>query len=166
MSTVAIAAALLAGTAAAQEPGSRQTRDYVQAAGESDTFEIMEAQSALAESKDPDVLAFARQMIHDHGETSRALRDATASAGLKPPPMAVSESQAPFLAALQSLRGQEFDRGYWRQQALSHRSALVTTQLYAATGDAPAVRQAAAAALPVIQSHLAMAEQMSAKLGG
>ena len=66
------------------------------------------------------------------------------------------------LAALQGLRGREFDRAYWRHQALSHRSALVTEQGYAQSGDTPAVRQAAVAAVPLIQAHLAMAERMSA----
>jgi len=169
MKAARAASALIAGVAltplAAQEPGSRQTREFVQAAGESDTFEIMEAHTALAESTDPQVRAFAQQMLRDHGQTSRALADATARAGLKPPPMAVGASQAPLLAALQSLRGRDFDRGYWRQQALAHRAALTVEQRYAAEGDTPALRQVAGAAVPIIQAHLAMAERMSASLG-
>lgn len=161
----ALAGAIMVAPAAAQQAGSRQTREYVQAAGESDTFERMEAYTALAESHDPQVLAFARQMIRDHGETSRALAAATGQAGLAPPPQAVGAGQAPFLAALQSLRGREFDQAYWRQQALAHRSALTVQQQYAATGDAPAIRQAAAAAVPIIQAHLATAERMGAASG-
>ena len=157
---------VLSGTAMAQEPGSRQTREFVQAAGESDTFEMMEAYTALAESHDPRVLDFARRMLHDHGETSRALGEATARAGLKPPPMAIGAGQAPFLAALQSLRGAAFDHGYWHQQALEHRAALIITQRYAAGGDTPTIRLAAAAAVPVIQSHLTMAERMDATSAG
>lgn len=158
--------AVFATAAAAQDAGSRQTRDFVQAAGESDAFEMMEAHTALAQSQDPQVRAFAQQMIRDHGATSRALQDAAASAGLKPPPMQLGAGQTPLLAALQSARGREFDRLYWRQQALAHRSALTTEQQYAANGDVPAIRKAATAALPLIQAHLAMAEQMSAQAGG
>ena len=161
-----LAGAVIASAASAQEPGSRQTREFVQAAGESDTFEIMEAQTALAQTSDPQVLAFARQMIRDHSETSRALQEATARAGLKPPPMAVGANQAPFLAALQSMRGPDFDQTFWRQQAMAHRAALTVEQGYATSGDTPAIRQAAAAAVPTIQSHLTMADQMIAKLGG
>lgn len=147
---------------AAPIPGSSETRNFVQAAAESDAFEIMEARSALAQSKDPQVLAFAQAMIRDHGETSRMLQAATKQAGLEPPPMGVGAGQSPFLAALQSQSGPEFDRTYWKHQMLAHRSALTVEQQYAANGDTPAVRQAAAAAVPVIQSHLAMAERMSA----
>ena len=167
MSSAIVAAALLASVvaatpAAAQAAGSRQTREFIQAAGESDTFEVMEAYTALAESHDPQVLAFARAMIRDHGQTSQALEEAAARAGIEPPPKAVGAGQSPFLAALQSLRGREFDQGYWRQQALAHRSALTEQQRYAADGDTPAIRQAARAAVPIIQAHLAMAERMSA----
>jgi putative membrane protein len=161
----AAAGALLATAAPAQEPGSRQTREFVQAAAESDTFELMEAYSALALSKDAQVLAFAQQMIRDHSQTSRTLQAAATQAGLKPPVMQVGAGQTMFLASLQSARGRDFDKTYWKQQALAHRSALVTEQQYAASGDAPAVRQAAQAAIPLIQAHLAMAEQMVATLG-
>jgi len=156
----------LAAPVGAQAPGSRQTRDYVQSAGESDTFEKMEAYSALAESRDPQVTAFARAMIRDHGKTSDALRDATAQAGLEPPPMAVGAAQSPFLASLQSARGRDFDKIYWQQQVLAHRAALTVTQQYAARGDVAAVRQTAMAAVPVIARHLAMAERMQAKAEG
>ena len=161
-----LAGAAIASTAVAQEPGSRQTREFVQAAAESDTFEIIEAQTALAQTTVPQILAFARQMVHDHGETSRALQEATARAGLKPPPMAVGANQAPFLAALQSMRGPDFDQTFWRQQAMAHRAALTVEQGYATSGDTPAIRQAATAAIPTIKAHLTMAEQMVAKLGG
>ncbi len=151
--------------ALAQEPGSRTTREFVQAAGESDAFEIAEAQTALAQSRDPAVLAFARRMIADHQATSRALAVAMEQVGLAPPPMQVGAGLAPFLAALQSARGGDFDRLYWKQQAYAHRAALVTAERYAADGDTPALRQAAALTVPVIRSHLAMAEKMGAMTG-
>jgi putative membrane protein len=109
------------------------------------------------------VIGFAQRMIRDHTQTSQALAQATASAGLKPPPKSVGAANAPFLAALQSLRAREFDQGYWRQQMLAHAAALVVEQKYAATGDTPSVRQAAAAAVPVIQAHLTMAQQMASR---
>ena len=160
--TIALGAAALASAVpavAAPAPGSRQPREYVQAAGHSDAFELLEATTALAQSTDPQVRAFAQQMLQDHHGTSDSLRQATASDGLAPPPMGLSADQAPLLAALQSLRGAEFDKAYWRQQALSHRAALVTAQRYAAQGDDPAGRQAAAGAVPVISAHLATAER-------
>ena len=161
----ALAAAALAGAASA-DPGSAATRDYLAAAGQSDAFEMLEASTALTASRDPAVRSYAERMLRDHHATSAALAQAAARSGLKPPPAGLGADQAPLLAALQSLKEPAFDRAYWRQQALGHRSALTATQRYAATGDDPAVRAAAAAAVPVITAHLATAERMAAQAGG
>jgi len=152
-------------SAVAQNPGSRQTREFVQAAGQSDQFEMLESKTALTQSTDPQVRSFAQQMIKDHSDTSRTLDQATQSSGLMPPPKGISADQAAFLGALQSLRGRDFDRAYFRHQALAHRSALTVEQAYAASGDNPSLRRAAASAVPIISSHLAMAEQMQSKFG-
>jgi putative membrane protein len=158
--------AITAVPASAQEAGSRQTREFVMAAAQSDTFEIMEAQTALAQSTDPQVRNFAQMMIDAHTKTSQALTEAASRAGLKPPAKAMSSDQAAMLSALQSLRGPEFDRMYARQQALAHRAALTTEQNYAASGDQSDVRSAATSAVPIITSHLQMAEQLQAQGGG
>ena len=105
-------------------------------------------------------------MLQDHSRLSNALQQATAKAGLMPAPMDVGADQAPLLAALQSVKEPDFDRVYWKQQVLAHRSALTTTRQYVTNGDSPAVRQVAASALPIITAHLAMAERMMAKSGG
>lgn len=163
----ATAIAVLASAAAlAQQTGSRQTREYVQSAGQSDAFEKLEAETALTQSHDPQVQAFAHKMLQDHSRLSNALQQATAKAGLMPAPMDVGADQAPLLAALQSVKEPDFDRVYWKQQVLAHRSALTTTRQYVTNGDSPAVRQVAASALPIITAHLAMAERMMPKSGG
>lgn len=165
-----MAAAMLAAIglapATAQDVGSRQTREFLQAAAQSDQFEILESTTAVTQAESADVRAFAKQMIKDHTATSQALQQAATQAGLKPPVMNVSADQGQMLNALQGVTGAKFDQLYIRQQALAHRAALVTEQAYEASGDTPAVRQAATAATPIIAAHLQMAEQMSANLGG
>lgn len=166
----AFAAILLAGAVsraafAAADPGSRQTREFVQAAGQSDSFEILEASTVLSQTTNPDVRSFAQHMLDDHTRTKAALADATARAGLAPPPDGPSTDQAQMLSALQSERGPDFDKTYLKQQALAHHSALAVEQKYAAQGDQPALRQAASSAVPVISAHLQMAEQMKSRMG-
>jgi putative membrane protein len=148
----------------AQDPGSRQAREFVQAAAQTDEFEIMEAHTALAQSTDSQVRSFAQAMIEAHTQTREAMRRAVEKAGLKPPAPGMNGDQSNFLASLQSQRGVDFDRTYIRQQALAHRAALAVQEAYAASGDQPAIRQAAAAAVPIISNHLAMAEQMLARM--
>jgi len=154
------------GRAADIPPGSRQTRDFVAAAAQSDAFEVLEAQTVLATTRDPAIRAFAQRMIHDHGETTRALEQAVAQSGLQPPAPGISSDQAALLGALQSLRGRNFDVAYVRQQVIAHSGALAVEQLYAGSGDDPAVRQAAAAATQIIAAHLAIVDALRAKLDG
>jgi putative membrane protein len=152
--------------AAAQQVGSRQTREFVQAAAQSDEFEIMEAHTVLVQSTDPQVRAFAQQMLQAHQQTSASLIQAATRAGLEPPTPGLGGDQSAFLAALQSQRGADFDMTYVRQQVLAHDAALAVEQGYASSGDNPAIQQAAAATLPIIASHLQMAERMKASMGG
>jgi putative membrane protein len=155
----AASTALLAGTAWAHPPASPQTRDFVQAAAQSDEFEMLEGRTALAQSDDPKVRDFAKAMIQAHGRTSEQIRRAVAASGLEPPRRGISGDQSMFLAALQSARGAAFDKLYFRQQLLAHRAALAVVGDYAAMGTDAAVRQAAGAIVPVISSHLEMAER-------
>lgn len=156
---------LAAALAGAQDAGSRQTREFVQAAASSDQFEILAAQTALTQSTNPEVRAFAARMLQDHQQLGKALADAAIRSGLKPPEMAMSADQAQLLGALQSVSGNDFDTLYLKQQMLVHRSALAVEQMYAKSGDDPNLRQSATSAVPVISSHSDMANQAATKLG-
>ena len=162
---IAASLGLAAALAGAQEPGSRQTREFVQAAASSDQFEILAAQTALTQSTNPEVRAFAAHMLQDHQQLAKALVDAATRSGLKPPEMAMSTDQAQLLGALQSVSGNQFDTLYLKQQTLAHRSALAVEEMYAKSGDDPNVRQSATSAVPVISSHSEMASQAATKLG-
>ena len=157
----AVAAVIWALPAAAQGDAPTAAR-YVEAAAGSDAFEMAEAQAVLAGSRNPQVRAYAEAMLRDHGGLAASLRAAAAAAMLPPPPAQVGVDQVLLLAALQGLEGAEFDRAYAEHQALAHRAALTVQQGYAARGDDPALRRAAAAAVPVIERHLAEAERLKA----
>jgi putative membrane protein len=164
-SFAALICSLITSTSFGQEPGSRQTREFVQASAQSDQFEILEGYTALAESSDPNVRAFTQDMIETHQQTTDTLLRAAARAGLSPPNPGISGDQSMMLAALQSARGANFDKTFIRQQALAHQSALVTRQIYAASGDDTTIKQTAVAAMPIISSHLQMAARIEAKIG-
>lgn len=103
-------------------------------------------------------------MIEHHSRTRADLAKAAAAAGAPAPPETVSGDQQRMLGALQSLTGPDLDRAYITQQVNAHESALVTQQAYAATGDSPPLKAAAAAAVPIIQGHLDQARQLKAAL--
>ncbi len=160
-------AALAAGSAVqAQTPIPPSAPDFAIAAAQSDTYEILAADDALTQSQNPQVRAFAEQMAQDHIRTRASLQSAVSGAGLESPPRAMSSDQASTLAALQSLRGADFDKAYARQQVLAHSQALAVEQSYASDGKEAHLQDAARGAVPIIQHHLDMAQQLNTALGG
>jgi putative membrane protein len=150
---------------AQETPMPMPTKDFVAAAAQSDQFEIQEARVAAAQSKNAQVRAFAQQMIQDHTRAKEALEQAAMKSGISPPPKGIDPDQAKLLSALQSLSGSDFDKTYAKQQVLAHQQALAVQQNYASAGSDPNVREAASSAVPLIQRHLEMAQQMRSMVG-
>jgi putative membrane protein len=141
-------------------PKTPKPQEFAQSAAQSDGYELAAAQTALAQSRNPQVRAFAERMITDHEQTARALRDAAKASGLEPPHPHVGGDQSRFLASLQSLRGEDFDREYGRQQMLAHTSALAMMRSYADKGSDANLRRMAAWSAPIIERHLQAARQL------
>ena len=146
-------------------PKTPTPQEFAQSAAQSDGYELVAAQAALAQSRSSQVRMFAEQMLADHARIGQALRDAALASGLTPPQPHVGGDQMRFVASLQALRGIDFDREYARQQVLAHTSALTTMRGYATKGSDTNLRRAAATAVPVIEHHLQMARQMKDALG-
>ena len=145
-------------------PKTPKPQEFAQSAAQSDGYELAAAQCALAQSRNPQVRAFAERMIADHSQTAKALRDAATASGLEPPRPHVGGDHMRFLSSLQSLRGVEFDREYSRQQMLAHTSALTLMRSYAAKGSDANLRRLAASAAPTIEHHLQTARQLQQSL--
>jgi len=160
MTLTAGAILLAAFPGAAQTPETRETREFVQASAQSDTFEILEATSLLALSKNPQTRAFAQHMIENHSQSRDRLMAIVQQEGLSSPAPGIGNDQSQFLAALQSQHGDSVDRIYVRQQSLAHRAALATVRGYAASGDNKALRAKATSDQAPISDHLRMAEEL------
>jgi putative membrane protein len=160
----AMAAVAVSPHAAAQTPIPPSAKDFAIGAVESDQYEIEAARVALAQSRDPRIRAFAQHMIDDHTRSSDDLRQAATASGLPAPPAAMSGDESKMLATLQSLTGADFDKAYVRQQILAHDQALAVSQSYASAGTDPNLRKAAQSAVPMIEHHLQMADQIRAGL--
>ena len=145
-------------------PKAPKPDEFVDSVAQSDGYELAAAQTALAQSRNPQVRAFAERMMADHERMSQDLRDAAVAAGLKPPQPRVGGDQAWFLAALQSLRGAPFDREYGRQQMLAHTSTLTVMRSYADKGTDPSLRRMAASSVPIVERHLQTARQLHQSL--
>jgi putative membrane protein len=117
----------------------------------------------MAESQagDPHVKQFGHMMTIDHADTTRKLKEAIAKAGMPvPPPPPLSSDQMQMIDALHGVTGEAFDKMYLGQQIQTHEMALHVMQSYAANGDNPVLREAAANTVPIVEHHLAVARQL------
>jgi putative membrane protein len=134
---------------------------FMAQAASGDQFEIQSSQLALQASSNPAVRNFANMLIADHTRLSQAMATAALSARLQPP---VPALLAPQQAALDQLRasgtGASFDLAFQQAQIQAHQGALTLFQNYAASGDVPALRNAAGQAIPTIQMHLQQAQML------
>jgi len=127
---------------------------FVMKAGASDRYEIQSSQLALQKAHSADVRQFGQMMIEHHSMTTQQVTAAAEAAGLIPPPPQLEPHQARMIGELQPLSGADFDRAYLRQQRIAHEMALALHGNYAERGDTPSLRQAAAAATPIVRQHL------------
>ncbi|HVF82712.1 MAG TPA: DUF4142 domain-containing protein [Sphingomicrobium sp.] len=135
---------------------------YMGLAASSDQFEIQSSQLALQASTNPAVQSFARLMIAHHQATTATLTAAAQSAGLPPPPPTLMPNEQALLDQVRAAgTGPAFDQAYKNAQIAGHQSALQVHGNYANGGDVPALRQAAASAVPIVQQHLTSAQNLN-----
>lgn len=146
-----------AGMSADMTPTNRT--GYVQMAASSDMYEIQSSQIALAKAQNPAIRQFAQMMVTDHSNTSQQIMAAAQAAGLPPMAPQMLPMHAQMVAQLQGASTANFDRMYASQQLMAHQQALALHSNYAARGDTPALRAVAAAATPVVRTHLQMVQR-------
>ncbi len=141
------------------------TPQYIMTASQSDEFEIQEGRMAENQAKSVKLRKFGAMMVRDHAKTTDTLHQAIMSTGMSiPPPPPLRPDQMQMVAQLQQLNGADFDKAYLMQQMQSHQAALMVQSNYARTGDVAALRGAASKAVPIVQAHIAMLNQMQAMM--
>ena len=130
----------------------------------SDEFERKAGDMAGRMAASPKVRDFGAMMVRDHTKTTQELQAAIRSTGHSvPPPPPLSGAQQHMLDQLRSA-GPNFDAVYLQQQVQAHQQALSTLQDYARDGHNQVLRQAARRTIPLVQNHLAMAQQLQASV--
>ena len=143
------------GPAAATPAQAVSTADYVAQAGAGDLWEIESSKALLAKSKDAKVRAFAEMMIDNHGKSTANVKAAAASAGVQAPAPTLAPDQEKMLADIKAADAAGIDKIYLDHQKTAHGAALALHQGYAASGEAVALKQAAAEIVPVVEAHRA-----------
>lgn len=136
---------------------------YMQIGGEADVYEVTSSEIAVKRATSPDVKRFAAMLVEHHTTTTNVLLTHAKSAGLTPPPAVLGQGKREWIDALLAAPAAEFDRVYLSQQVPAHEQALALHQAYAASGDTPELKVAAAGAVPIVERHLAEARRLASR---
>jgi putative membrane protein len=135
---------------------------YMAMAASADQFEIQSAQLAHQRAQNPAVHSFANMLVADHTAASQAMLAAAQSAGLTPPPPTLLPQHQALLGQLSAAgSGPAFEMAFRDIQVQAHQQALTLHSNYATSGDVPALRAHASAAVPRIQMHLQQAQALN-----
>jgi putative membrane protein len=128
----------------------------------SDMYEIEASEIALSRSRRADVKSFAQQMITDHHKTTEELKSMLGS--LNEPTTLPTKLDALFQILIDDLTGatdDNFDHRYVAQQQDVHGVAITLVKHYRDHGDISALRELCKLALPVLEHHRHMADDMA-----
>ena len=160
LAAVALGAAPLAAMPAPPAP------EFVKMAGASDLYEKTSSQLVMKSAKHAEVKSFASMMVADHGKTTADVTAAAKKDGLKPMPPKLMPAQAKMIADLKAAKPADREKVYVDQQVTAHQQALDLHTAYSTGGDKPALKQASAGAVPIVQAHLDKIKSIQSSMGG
>jgi putative membrane protein len=137
---------------------SATDQQFVQDAGTAGATEIAASKLALSKSNDAQVKRVAQRMIADHAKLARNLDAVVKRHGITPPASADSS----VVGSLQNLQGADFDKAYIEKVAVGgHQKAVELFKKESENGNDAQLKSAAARALPIIEHHYQMAQQLA-----
>lgn len=142
------------------------TSDFIAKAVMSDMFEIESSKLAVQKSGDPEVKAFAQQMISDHTKASADLKIAAMADGFTAAqiPTGLDEAHTKKISKLKEAKnGKDFDTLYTDDQNKAHDMAVSLFRDYGQDGDKANLKAFAQKTLPTLKMHEEMAEKLDAK---
>lgn len=144
-------------------------RAFMQSLASGDAYEIRSGEMALTASANPDTKAFARRMIMDHNNTTKALHAIAARESTSIPPQMLPNHQS-MIEALEAVSKDPaaFDRLYRTQQRHAHADTIALLRHGSERDDYPqSLRRHASKTLPGMEADLQYLKQHAGRrLGG
>lgn len=151
LSAFAVAAVLTAQPAAAKV----SAEEFVKKASVSNQFEIESSKLASQKASDPEVKAFAEQMINDHTKAGEDLKAALSNSKVKASVAneGLDEKHQKILNDLAAASNEDFDKEYLKAQKKAHDEAVSLFRDYSKKGDDEALKTFATNTLPTLEKH-------------
>lgn len=142
---------------------SMKPSDFLTEAAEGSIAEIQLASLALTRTQNPEIRAFAQQMIADHGKASDEIKPIAAKKSVSLP-LQLNSTHKSLSDRLSKLSGAEFEREYVKAMVEDHEKDVKAFQTQAQAGTDADVKEFATKTLPTLEHHLQMAREMQNKM--
>jgi putative membrane protein len=139
-------------------------KQFVMDASEGGMAEIAQSKVALRKSKNPDVRAYAQQMIDDHTRLMAQMKPVADQLGVTPPTQLKPAHQIE-LKRLNAMSGKSFDDEYIKSMDIDHHKTLMLFKNELANTTNDQLKADVQQGEPVIQDHTDKADQLSQKMG-
>lgn len=161
--TVAAAACLVAGMAAAGNFEKAEEKHFLTKASGAQKAEIAFAQMAADRAESAKVKQFAQRMIEDHQKADMEVKQLALKQGIDlPPPMLPEEKEQ--AEKFSQLAGKDFDRAYIGYMLNEHRKDVAVFENSGKALKDPDLQQWVTATLPILKEHLKMAKNIAGDL--
>jgi putative membrane protein len=159
--------ALLAGCSLLFAGGSAFAADdssFIKSAYQDGLAEVKLGQMGESKTANPEVKAFATEMVTDHGAANTELKSLADSKKVEvaSDPSLMEQGKAKLL---DTKTGGDFDKAFVSKMVSDHKSAVAAFEKAANEAKDSDVKALAAKLLPTLKSHLSMAESLQDKLG-
>jgi putative membrane protein len=134
--------------------------DFVTRASIGNLFAIAESQRAISRTDDPEVKAFAEQLVEDHHKAEAALEPAADGSGAAVATALDGDHQA-RVTTLQSKSGADFDKAYVADQGEIHSNTLTLYADYMLLGDSTKLKALAVKMIPITEAQLKKTQALS-----
>lgn len=162
LSLIAVAVLTVAGLAGAQSLGDAD-REFIQKAANGGLAEVELGNVAVQRAERPIVKEFGAKMVKDHGAANADLATLARAKGVDMPTTLDPAHQA-VRDRLMALQGADFDRAYMQDMVSDHTQDLAEFEKASQTASDADVRSWAAARLPVLREHLALARDVNSQV--
>jgi putative membrane protein len=137
---------------------------FAMAAARGGVAEVELSKLAAEKASDPDIKAFAQQMVGDHGKANEQLKGIAEKQNLTLPASMDAKHQAAY-DTLKTKTGADFDKMYVEAMVKDHEQAVKAFQRESNTGKDDQLKGFASETLPVIQGHLEKIKGIQSKMG-
>jgi putative membrane protein len=142
----------------------RSTDAFAEIAMVATLYELQSARIGLRRAKREDVKQFAGQMLVDFEKIKTALESFLGSTETPTsPPQSLDTVHQTLIDDLNGAADEDFDGRYIAQQRLAHSEAITLLKTYLNHGEHAGMQNLCGIALPVLEQHARMADELAAQ---